>query len=94
MYASATRIAGHLLTIDDCRFLVAIDQKNKDLQSVILALPDVSRISARYGKPVRTDLGGRSDARAGFFSSSNARLSTSRVLQSLKHCRMNVRLHG
>jgi hypothetical protein len=67
MYASATRIAGHLLTIDDCRFLVAIDQKNKDLQSVILALPDVSRISVRYGKPVRTDHEGRSDARAGFF---------------------------
>jgi hypothetical protein len=51
MHAFATRIGRHLLAIDDSRFLVAIDQKNKDLQSVILALPGNSRISARYGKP-------------------------------------------
>jgi hypothetical protein len=91
MQASATGIAGQLLTIDDCRFLVAIDQKNKDLQRVILALPEVSRKSTTMRLACPDRYVGRSDLRAGLFSTANARLSIRRVVASRMNCRMNVR---
>jgi hypothetical protein len=68
MYARAARIAGHLLTIDDCHFLIAIDQKNKDLQSVILALPEVSRIFVTIRQACRERPWGALRRKGGFFS--------------------------
>jgi hypothetical protein len=87
MPALATQIARRMLDVDECRFLAAIDQKNKALQSAILALPNVSRIFVRYRAAVRTGHSCRSDPRAAGSFGRNARISPHPVLPAQKYRR-------